>query len=111
MRTDDEILQDIVEACKLLSTFVAGYDRDQFSVDLKTRSAVLHQLAIIGEAIKRLSRETRDLYPSVPWRDFAGMRDVLIHGYDIVNLDLVWETVTVDVPNLLAVIEPGDHTI
>lgn len=72
-----------------------------FLEDYKTQSAVLHQLMVIGEAVKRLSVEFRDDHPVVPWSLIAGMRDKLIHGYDIVDLDEVWRTAEVDVPELL----------
>ena len=61
---------------------------------------------ILGEAVKRLSPEFRAQHPTVPWQDIAGMRDILIHRYDNVELDEVWEAVTRDVPRLLAYLEP-----
>jgi len=77
-------------------------DRDAFIRDLKTRSAVLHQLLILGEATKRLSKEFRNRHPAIPWSEMAGMRDVLIHGYDQVDLGEVWKSSTVDIPQVLA---------
>jgi uncharacterized protein with HEPN domain len=67
---------------------------------------VLHQLLVIGEATKRLSRDFRASHPGIPWTQMSGMRDHLIHGYDDVDLSEVWSTATVDVPKLLAEIEP-----
>ena len=61
---------------------------------------------VIGEAVKRLSLEFRASHSSIPWSDIAGMRDHLIHGYDIVDLEEVWKTATVDVPDLLTALEP-----
>lgn len=61
---------------------------------------------ILGEAVKRLSPEFRAHYPEISWTLIAGMRDVLIHGYDIVDLNRVWKTVEVDVPDLLTKLEP-----
>ena len=74
--------------------------------DLKTQSAVLHQLMLFGEGVKRLSDEFRDEHPEIPWRLIAGMRDRLIHSYDEVDLDQVWKTVGEDLPALIASIEP-----
>jgi uncharacterized protein with HEPN domain len=64
-------------------------------------SACCYQIALIGEAVKRLSPEMRARHPDVPWRDIAGMRDRLIHGYDSIDVDELWKTATEDVPVLL----------
>lgn len=101
MRSDEVTLLDIITAGKRIEQFVAGCDRDGFLRDIKSQSAVLHQLLIIGEAAKRLSAAFRDGRPSVPWRQIAGMRDKLIHGYDAVDLEEVWKTVSADVPALV----------
>ena len=77
-----------------------------FEADLKTQSAVLHQLMVMGEAVKRLSQPFRERHAEIPWASIAGMRDCLIHGDDIVDLGEVWKTCTVDVPFLLEAMEP-----
>ena len=74
--------------------------------DAKTQSAVMHQLLILGESVKRLSEALRDSHPEIPWRLIAGMRDHLFHGYDIVDLDEVWKDVTDDIPAFLEAIHP-----
>lgn len=61
---------------------------------------------VLGEAVKRLSEDYRSQHPAIPWLLIAGMRDKLIHGYDIVDLDEVWKTATHDVPDLLLWLEP-----
>jgi uncharacterized protein with HEPN domain len=80
--------------------------QEAFLVDLKTQSAVLHQITVIGEAVRRLSQAFRERHPILPWPLMAGMRDHLIHGYDAVDLDEVWKTATSDVPEMLIKIEP-----
>ena len=67
---------------------------------------MLHQLLVMGEGVKRLSSDFRDRHPEIPWTLIAGMRDKLIHGHDIVDLDEVWKTATQDVPDLLDWLEP-----
>ena len=63
-------------------------------------------MMVIGEAVKRLSQDFRTRHPEIPWTLIAGMRDKLIHGYDIVDLDEVWKTADADVPDLLSLLEP-----
>lgn len=105
MRRDDVVLQDIVNAARLAKDFIQGFEKEGFIDDWKTRSAVLYQITVIGEAVKRLSNEFRAKHNEIPWALIAGMRDNLIHGYDLVDWDEVWKTSTVDVPDLLDKIE------
>jgi uncharacterized protein with HEPN domain len=112
---DDAVLLDIVKAARLAQAFTQGFDKPAFLGDLKTQSAVLHQLLVVGEAVKRLSQQFRDQYPAIPWKAIAGMRNILIHHYDTVDLDEVWKTVSVDVAALIAFVEsvpaqPGDKS-
>jgi uncharacterized protein with HEPN domain len=106
MRRDESSLLDIAKAGRLTLAFMRDITKAAFFDDLKTQSAVLHQLLVMGEAVKRLSREFRAQHPTIPWLLIAGMRDHLIHAYDTVDLDEVWKTATRDVPELLAAIEP-----
>ena len=102
---DDIVLKDIINAAQLIATFVEGFEKDSFISDWKTRSAVLYQLTVIGEAVKRLSAEFRAAHTQVPWALMAGMRDHLVHAYDLVDWDEVWATAIRDVPGLLKEIE------
>lgn len=89
MPRDETTLLDIARAAHLVTDFKKGMDKETFLKDIKTQSAILHQLMVIGEAVKRLSQDFRTHYPEIPWELMAGMRDKLIHGYDIVDLDEV----------------------
>jgi len=106
MARDEAVLLDIVRAARLVTTFRQDMTKTAFFDDLKTQSAILHQLMVVGEAVKRLSVEFQVGHAEVPWALIAGMRDKLIHGYDIVDLEQVWQTVIEDVPELLSLIEP-----
>lgn len=106
MSRDEGTLLDIVRAARLILEFTEGLDRESFLGDAKTQSAVLHQLLILGEAVKRLSLEFRGKHPEVPWALVAGMRDVLIHEYNEVDLEEVWRATKRDVPDLLRLLQP-----
>ena len=106
-RIDELLLNDIREALKLINEFVDGMSFDQFSEDLRTQSAVVRQLEIIGEAAKRVSDATRVGYPSVPWSTLARMRDKLIHAYHSVDPQVVWDTVETDLPTLSKTLSVG----
>jgi len=99
--TDAATLSDLVTACSRVMDFIHGANRSDLDHNQQMLSACCYQIAVIGEAVKRLSPATRDEYPEVPWRDIAGMRDRLIHGYDSVDTDELWKTATEDVPALL----------
>lgn len=103
---DSATLLDITRAARLVVDFKGNLSKDDFLQDQKTQSAVLHQLMIMGEAVKRLSPEFREAWANIPWSLMAGMRDNLIHEYDDVDLDEVWKTVEADIPALLATLTP-----
>ena len=73
--------------------------------DSKTQDAVIRNLEIIGEAVKNISGDLKSVYPDIPWQRIAGMRDRMIHEYFGVNLQIVWERVEQDVPELKQKVE------
>jgi uncharacterized protein with HEPN domain len=106
MQRDKTTLLDIARAARAVVSFTHNIAPEQFVQDLKTQSAVLYQLLVIGEAVKRLSSDFRERHPEIPWGPMAGMRDHLIHGYDLVDWGEVWHTATRDVPDLLIRLAP-----
>lgn len=111
-RTDGDFLRDIQEAVRRIRAYCQEPDAmtyNRFLADMKTQDAVVRNLEIIGEATKNLSTQVRDRYPDVPWRGMAGIRDRLIHHYFGVNLDIVWDIVTVELPLLAPQIEEILH--
>jgi uncharacterized protein with HEPN domain len=103
---DDVTLLDIAIACRRIEGFLRDVDADTFRTDELRQSAVIHQLLVLGEAVKRLSKEFRDLHRTIPWGVIARVRDRLFHAYDSVDLDLVSEAAFRDVPDLMKRIEP-----
>ena len=102
MSRDKALVVDILHAAQLTSRFCTDYSKDEFFADHKTQSAVLHQLLIIGEAVKNLSSTFKTRHQEIPWKLIAGMRDKVIHEYNDVDLDEVWLTVKTDIPDLIA---------
>jgi uncharacterized protein with HEPN domain len=92
-RSSDILLREILEAIRLIGDYVDGVTFDEFSKDTQKQDAVIRRLEIIGEAVKSLPTEIRDRNPEVPWREIAGARDILVHEYFRVDLNLAWEMV------------------
>jgi len=96
------LLGDILEAAGLLARYTDGLTLDEFAGDIEKQDAVARRLEVIGEAVKGLPMELRERHPDIPWRDIAGARDVLIHEYFRIDVELAWEMVRKDVPELAA---------
>ena len=92
------MLDHAVEAVEL----ARGRSRADLDADRTLNLAMTRLLEIVGEAAVRVSQATRDQYPGIPWSAIAGMRNRLIHGYDAVDLDILWEVVQNDLPELVA---------
>ena len=102
MNRDDASLLDIINAAKRVLKFAEGLDKYALSLNEEKVSAILYQVIIIGEATVRLSLEFRTQHPEVPWKDVAGMRDILTHQYDRINPNTVWDVVQNDIPELIS---------
>ena len=106
MSRDDAVVLDILKAARLAVAFRGDLDKVAFLSDAKTQSAIVHQLLVLGEAVKRLSDAFRVQHAQIPWKMIAGMRDKLIHEYDDVDLEEVWKTVTADLSPVIATLAP-----
>ena len=98
-------LQDILEMSAEIKTFTTGMSFAEFEGDPKTVKAVLYNLAVIGEVAGMLLPEIESLYPEIPWVDIRGIRNLIIHEYFRVNLNIIWQTVQTDLPPLVHQIE------
>lgn len=102
MKKDYKVyLNDILHSMELTQDFTEGLSLGEFKIDDKTQFAVIRCLEVIGEATKRLPDNFRDTNTDIPWKAMAGMRDRLIHGYDVVDNEIIWTTVKKTIPNLI----------
>lgn len=104
-RNDTQRLQDMLDAIAMIERDVYGFDEAQFIRDGKTCRSVLYSFSVIGEAAANLSQVTQAKSPSIPWIEIKGMRNYIIHEYFRVNLDVVWEAISNDLPRLKQAIE------
>jgi hypothetical protein len=98
-------IEDIIEDINAIEEYTKGLTYDAFAKDRRTVDAVIRNFEIIGEATKHIPGRIRQEYPKVPWKDMAGMRDKLIHGYFGVQLDVVWKTIKERLPTVLPLVE------
>jgi uncharacterized protein with HEPN domain len=99
MKSDRVYCEQILDSVEKIRRFVDGIDKDAFLKDQKTQSAVIMQLALIGELAKRVSKETRSAV-SIPWKEIAGFRDRAIHDYYQIDLQIAWDTISLDLAPL-----------
>ena len=99
MRDDYERLLDIQEAITKIEKYAAR-GRKAFEQDELIQTWMVHNMQILGEAAANLSEELKSRYPEVPWRKITGMRNILVHGYFDIDLDIVWSVVERDLPSL-----------
>lgn len=103
MSRDNAYLVDILRAARAIRRF--GVTKEQFIANEEKYEAVNRKFEIIGEAAHHLSPAVRQKLPDVPWHLVSAMRNILIHDYDDVNLNVVWDTIQEDLPPLITKIE------
>ena len=106
MRKDDSIrLQHMLDAGREAESFSRNKTRKSLDSDRKLALALVKCIEIIGEAAAQISNESREALPQVPWSDIIAMRNRLIHAYFDMNLDILWKTITEDLPSLISELE------
>ena len=105
MRKDNAYLSDILDAAKAIRRFVNGVSLEDFKANEEKYEAVNRKFEIIGEAARHLSPEARQIFPEIPWKLLTAMRNILIHDYDDVDLDIVWDTTQRDLPPMIIRLE------
>jgi uncharacterized protein with HEPN domain len=90
-------IEDILECLAKIEEYTGRITENEFYEDTQAQDAVLRRLEIIGEAVKKIPQEFRDRYQDIPWKEIAGLRDILIHEYFGVNLKRTWKVVKEDI--------------
>jgi uncharacterized protein with HEPN domain len=98
-------MRQMLDYARKARTIAEGRSRQDLDSDDMLQLALTRAIEVIGEAASRISEPTRELYHAIPWRNIVSMRNRLIHGYDTVDLELLWDTVTHDVPPLIEQLE------
>jgi uncharacterized protein with HEPN domain len=99
-----------------VAEFLGAMTREKFQADKKTLHAVVRNLEVIGEAVKNVPSEVRDRHPEVPWQRIAGLRDILIHQYFGLDIDIIWDIIQNKLPDLRQQVEtilsePGEKPV
>jgi uncharacterized protein with HEPN domain len=101
MRDDDRVrILHMIDAAESLQQFVAGRKRASLDTDRMLLFAIIRAIEVLGEAASKVTNETKDATQNIPWTAIVGMRNRLIHGYFDIDADVVWKTVTEEIPRL-----------
>ncbi len=106
MQRDKTYLLDILIAARKITEYTQAKTWNEFDQSDLIQDAVIRQFEIIGEAARLVSQELKDAHPEIPWRQMTKMRNRLIHEYFRVDVEIVWDAVQIDIPSLIAIIEP-----
>ena len=100
-RSPSKLLQDMIGYARSGVKFVGDMSSEEFEADQKTYLAVTRAVEIVGEAAKGLPEGFRAAHPNIPWRKITGTRDILAHGYDIIEPSRLWDVARNDLPKLI----------
>ena len=92
-------LEDIIEAIAKIERYVANLTFEEFSREEIVIDATIRNFEIIGEAVKRIPENIKQKYPQVEWKKIAGLRDILIHEYSAIDLEILWDIIKNKLPD------------
>lgn len=93
-------ISDILNGIKNVESFLKDISKEDFIKDIEKQSAIVRQLEIIGEATKNIPNSFREKYPEISWKKIAGLRDIITHAYFNIDLNITWDIIKKDLPNL-----------
>lgn len=103
MSRDQQSVLDIIDSINLILEYTQGIDWR--NLNIKDQDAIILRCIIIGEATKRLSPAFRNRHPQIPWQQMAGLRDVVVHEYDDVNLEIIQDVAELELPAILPLLQ------
>ena len=101
MQRDLQFLLDMLQSAELIMTYTAQCSKAEFVGNVQLQDSVIRRLLVIAEAARRVSESTRQTLPNVSWQEINGMRNRLVHEYDDLNLNIVWDVVQNEIPTLI----------
>lgn len=110
MKRDQQYLLDMLQSAEIVTNYISGRSRQDLTTDLQLQDAIIRRLLIIGEASKRISQDTCNKLTTIPWSAINGMRNRLVHEYDSIDLDVVWDTVVKSLPILILELKKVIHS-
>ena len=91
---------DILESIEAIEEFSKDINKEELNSNRLKRNAIVREIEIIGEAVKNIPDNLKEKYPEIPWKKIAGLRDIIIHTYFNIDLDITWEIIKKDIPIL-----------
>ncbi len=107
MKDDTLYINQIMDSIRKIELYIGDFSKEDYLGDEKTQSALLLQLFLIGETAKKISEETKSSI-QIPWKQIVGFRDRAIHNYFDIDLDVVWNTIVTDIPELKQAISTSE---
>ncbi len=102
MERDIQFLLDMLQSAELIMSYINQCDKDEFIGNIQLQDSVIRRLLVIAEAARRVSETTRQTLPNISWQEINGMRNRLVHEYDDVNVNIVWDVVQFEIPHLIS---------
>ena len=98
-------IEDITTAINKIEKYILGMTKEDLAGDELIQDAVFRNLEVIGEAVKKIPEDVRSRYEYIPWRKISGLRDILIHEYFGINMNIIWDVIENKLPQLKVVME------
>jgi uncharacterized protein with HEPN domain len=106
MQRDLQFLLDMLQSAELIMNYTTQCSKDKFVKNVQLQDSVIRRLLVIAEAARRVSETTRQTLPNISWQEINGMRNRLVHEYDDVNFNIVWDVVQNEIPTLIEELKP-----